>query len=542
MPNVHEPHLAGARQVNGFAMPASPQTAIPDLKHERLHDLLLAQSAVASELGLQEVLHRVATAAGDLVHARYSALAMLDDHGRLEEFAHTGADDDTDECIGELPRSGGILGRLTTLPRHQRTDGFLGAPIHIRGHVLGAVYLTGSANGEFSAEDEQLVVALATTAGVAIDNARQHEESEQRHRWLTASTAVTQNLFAGQDESPLDMVLKYGQQSASADFAVLASFVESGQLQVQAVSGILADRVSGLIVDMDHSLAGKVARSGTPIITADYSVTDGIDLQVRLGSVIVVPLLAGEKVVGTLSVGRVIGRRALTEIDMAHLAGFANHAGVALELGRVRADQQALRMADEHDRIGAELNHEVIQSIFAVGIGLQGMIATSSRPALRKRIASYVGILDDTIDRIRTTVFDVNPKHVAESLRLQLLDAIDEETATLDFSVLTSFTGNLSGAISPAVADDAVMIIRGALSIVVRHASATRAEARVDVADDLITVEIIDNGAKPWAVGHYDAIIAFRHRATECTGTLTHSTSSDGDTHLTWKANIAQAV
>lgn len=55
---------------------------------------------------------------------------------------------------------------------------FLGVPIRLRGVVYGNLYLTDKANGEvFTDVDQELVVGLAAAAGVAIENARLHEQS-----------------------------------------------------------------------------------------------------------------------------------------------------------------------------------------------------------------------------------------------------------------------------------------------------------------------------------------------------------------------------
>ena len=54
---------------------------------------------------------------------------------------------------------------------------FLGVPVRVRDEVFGNLYLTERAAGEFSAEDEELVEALAATAGVAIENARLYEDA-----------------------------------------------------------------------------------------------------------------------------------------------------------------------------------------------------------------------------------------------------------------------------------------------------------------------------------------------------------------------------
>ena len=81
---------------------------------------------------------------------------------------------------------------------------FLGVPISVRGEVFGNLYLTDKQSQEvFSDVDEELVVALAAAAGVAIDNARLHERLQQvllmedRERIaMDLHDSVIQQLFA----------------------------------------------------------------------------------------------------------------------------------------------------------------------------------------------------------------------------------------------------------------------------------------------------------------------------------------------------------
>ena len=72
---------------------------------------------------------------------------------------------------------------------------FLGMPVRIRGTVFGNLYLTEKAGGgPFSEEDEQLVEALARTAGLVIDNARTYGLSERRGSWLEATADLAEAL------------------------------------------------------------------------------------------------------------------------------------------------------------------------------------------------------------------------------------------------------------------------------------------------------------------------------------------------------------
>ncbi len=160
--------------------------------------------AVASELSLPVVLRRITEAATELVDARYGALGVLDaERTRLAEFITVGIDDEGVSQIGHLPEGHGILGllivdpkplRLPDLnlhpdsfgfpPNHPPMTSFLGVPIVLRDTVFGNLYLTDKADGEvFTDVDEELVVALAGAAALAIENARLHEQAQRAALW-----------------------------------------------------------------------------------------------------------------------------------------------------------------------------------------------------------------------------------------------------------------------------------------------------------------------------------------------------------------------
>ena len=157
--------------------------------------LLDAVLTIGTDLDLPAMLNRIIEAAVELVDARYGALGVLDDAGsRLAQFITVGIDEEGRRQIGRLPEGHGILGllivdakplRLPDLsehpdsygfpPNHPPMRSFLGVPIRVRDQVFGNLYLTDKRTGEvFTDVDEELVVGLASAAGVAIENARLH--------------------------------------------------------------------------------------------------------------------------------------------------------------------------------------------------------------------------------------------------------------------------------------------------------------------------------------------------------------------------------
>lgn len=178
---------------------------------DRLQGLLDAVVTISREVELPGVLHRIVTTAMDLVGARYGALGVLDASGEhLEQFIPAGLSEEEHAALAEtgMPRGLGVLGHLIHHPEPLRVDhirthpssvGFppghphmgtlLGVAISVRGEIYGDLYLSERHDGQpFDVNDENVVVALATAAGIAIENVRLFEQvrvgAEQFQRLL----------------------------------------------------------------------------------------------------------------------------------------------------------------------------------------------------------------------------------------------------------------------------------------------------------------------------------------------------------------------
>src|SRR4029079_11982617 len=100
---------------------------------------------------------------------------------------------------------------------HPPMSSFLGVPVRIRGQVFGNLYLTERADGaEFTAEDEELALSLASAAAAAIDNARLFETVGRREHWLDASRAVSNDLMHVSDRDEALGVLASAVRAVSA--------------------------------------------------------------------------------------------------------------------------------------------------------------------------------------------------------------------------------------------------------------------------------------------------------------------------------------
>jgi signal transduction histidine kinase len=166
---------------------------------DALQALDRATRAIAGELDLDRVLQLIVDSVRGLVGARYAALGTFDDRGRIERFITSGMDAAVRRQIGPLPQGHGLLGtiirdgrtlRVPDIAQHPDSYGFpphhppmhslLGVPIGIAGGIVGNFYLTEKEGAaEFSEADQELVERFAAHAGIAIQNARLHQEVQK---------------------------------------------------------------------------------------------------------------------------------------------------------------------------------------------------------------------------------------------------------------------------------------------------------------------------------------------------------------------------
>ncbi len=488
----------------------------------RLRALLRASTAVASDLSMAVVLRQIVSAARELVGARSAALGVVGHDGALAQFIPEGPDVGIVARMTAWPGGGAWSDTVLRYPQHHLAgdvwdplasagDGgarpppksLLVVPIGLRDRVFGTLYLIESLRGEFTAEDEQLVSAFASSASSAIENARLYQETEQHRKWLAASAEVTQQLFAGTTDQHLELVVRFAAKGADADLANLVLSTGEGDARrwsVQAAVGLLADRVMGAPVD-GATAVGQVIRSGKPVLLDDYAsqVGDGglysfHDSGLAVGSMVCAPLLAQEKVVGVMSVGRVAGRGLFTQTDMEQLAVFTGHAGRALELAVARDTQVALLRMEDHERIAADLHDHQIRELFTIGIGLQGLV--HRLPALedKRKALGYADAIDDVITRIRATVFELQESRPTQQngLRESIHALLEDHAASLGIAPSIEFIGQ-TDTIPSQHAEDVVAAVREGLTSSARHDRANRAAVRIRVTDVLVEVEVTDD-------------------------------------------------
>lgn len=482
----------------------------------RLRSLLQANHLVVEELELEQVLRRIVQAAADLVGARYAALGVIAPDGHLEQFLHTGLDAQQVEAIGPLPSGRGILGavidqaqpiRLEHLGRdprssgfpanHPTMEGFLGVPIRVRGEVFGNLYLTTDDGRSFSDDDEELVEALAATAGAAISNARLYDEAGRRERWSSALAEVTAALLSPTDDGQ-DVLTVVADRVAGLidadEVCIIVPESDSGSLRVAVARGHDAAAIQGHTYPAAGTLAAR-AIAGGYAVASDSGESSVPGLGREAGPTLVVPLIALGQPLGVLSLSRAVGGARFSRSDVEMASEFGTHASVAIEMARGRADSHRLELVEDRNRIARDLHDHVIQRLFGAGLALQGLSLTLPATA-REQVADQIDTIDAAIADIRTAVFALSTKASGPSpkLRHRVLDIVSELAAALPSSPRLSFSGPVDTLLVGDLAADVTAVVRETLSNVARHAAATTCSVTVSITDENIEVVVEDDG------------------------------------------------
>jgi len=162
------------------------------------------------------------------------------------------------------------------------------------------------------------------------------------------------------------------------------------------------------------SFVFKVLSSRQPVVVDDLAGHADIVAEPWLqggGAVATVgaPIGVGSRAFGVLAAHS--GTRRWFTKDEAHFVqSVANIVAAAVELAQMQEDRARLAVFEDRDRIACELHDLVIQRLFSVGLRLQSLIRLVAEPGTG-RLTAAIADLDQTIDEVRRTIFDLRPPY-----------------------------------------------------------------------------------------------------------------------------------
>ncbi|MCL2423590.1 MAG: histidine kinase [Micrococcales bacterium] len=560
------------------------------MSDDDLDELMDAVLAIAGQLELHAVLDRLVHASATLTGARYAAINVLDDDHSVA-FVQTGVDTTTAELIGhdpcattKAPRAHGVLSkipavgamRLDSVEAHPAFGGwpdhhphmrtFLGASVRVDDHMFGQVYLAEKPGG-FNERDEQRILRLAATTGVAVANARLYAEAERRERWQKAAQEIATMLLEGLDEEEaLARIGRKAREVALADTVALVMPGVDGELVIELADGHAADTLLGQLMPADGRTAA-VLTDGRGLLLR--SLADSTVAALRpFGPAMYAPMQTGARGVGVLVLLRRAGQRPFDHNDLVTAESFAAQAAMAFVLSEARHAQDIAALLDERERIARDLHDLAIQQLFATGMQLESArrraVAGGLDPGdIAEILDQALDNVDESVREIRGIVHALRDPDAATSLVERLRREASLARTGLGFapSLVIKLDGHvlderesgeglvaeeeiLDDRISSSLNDDVVAVVREGLANAARHANASSVTVRVTVTGQCpggtVSIEVRDDGrGLPPGNARRSGTGNLASRAHKHDGTFSLTPSPDGlGTLLAWQAPL----
>lgn len=184
---------------------------------------------------------------------------------------------------------------------------------------------------------------------------------------------------------------------------------------------------------------------------------------------------------------------------------------------QVQAGREEMVVLAERQRIAADLHDVVVQRLFAAGMSLNSVDPQAVDPAVSSRIDNAVESMDAAIMDLRASIFELSRSAANASDLTSALDRLCNEAARA-LGFLPDLTVDDPEDDAPALRADILAVTREALSNVAKHARATSVQVVLRATDEVVSLEIVDDGIGLTDAPHSSGTQNMRDRAARLGG------------------------
>ena len=336
---------------------------------ERLRRILLVTDAALSHLDLNELLAELLVRIRDVLGTDTAAVLLRDElRDELVARAAVGLEEEVEQRV-RIPIGGGFAGRIAADRRpivlddvdhadvlnpilHEKgIKSLAGVPLTFANDVLGVLHVGSLTPREFTKGDVELLEVVADRVSVAIEHSRLFEAERRGRTRLEQVHSVLETTLAslGFDELVGELLVRLRDMLHVDTAAVLMLDESTNELVARAAVGLEEEVEQGVRIPVGGGFAGRVAAEARPIVLDDVDhahVLNPILREKGIKSMLGVPLIASDRVIGVLHVGTLTPRLFDVE-DQELLQLVASRAAIAIEGARihdelVRLDQVKL--------------------------------------------------------------------------------------------------------------------------------------------------------------------------------------------------------
>ena len=328
-------------------------------------------------------------------------------------------------------------------------------------------------------------------------------EARRASEGMAALDLATQAIASTLDlETVLQLMVDRVRDLVRARYAALGIVDAEGQIDRFITSG-LDPAARARIGDLPRGrgLLGLIIREGRsyliPVIADDPRRSGFPPGHPEMRSFIGVPVVVRGRPVGNLYLTDRLDGRPFGATDLELVEAFARHAAIAVENARLHERLGQLAVVEERERIGRELHDGIIQSIYAVSLGLEDAVdvAAGDSEVMRARVDRAIDALHATIRDLRNYIFGLRPELLVQAGLVGGLFALADEVhvnSLIDIEVDAAAIEDLG--VTTEATHELLSVAREALSNVARHAQASRARVEASIDGSCLRLIIVDNG------------------------------------------------
>jgi signal transduction histidine kinase len=308
-------------------------------------------------------------------------------------------------------------------------------------------------------------------------------------------------------DAVLQRIVEVAVDLTDARYGALGVLTEDGQGIERFITEGISDEIRGAIGDppVGHGILGLLITERRPLripdIAEDPRSFGFPPNHPPMHSFLGAPVLARGRIFGNIYLTEKQGSDRFSDDDEAALVVLAAQAGVAIENARLYAETRRaqielrrLEVLEERERIAKELHDGVIQSLFAVGMGLQGTAALVNDADIAYRIEGAVEEIDRAIRDLRNYIFGLRPGILADRQLDQALKELAREfEGQSEVLTIVDVDARVAAELASRAAD-VVQLTREALSNVGRHAQATSCRVTLRRRGSGVELEVDDDG------------------------------------------------
>jgi len=382
---------------------------------------------------------------------------------------------------------------------------FVAVPLKSGDEVLGVMTLADSQRHQFTTQDVHLLTAICGQVGVAIENARLHQDVERQLRIEQRLNKIAERLASDLElDRILPRALEIAEELIGADGAIIALFDEESNLVGYPYLHNLPQALAQITASEETGLAWEVMAAGRPAAIEDYAAYPrAIPAFVQAGvtSIATAPLVSGDRSFGTLAVVTIGRARAFSDRDIAMLTSIGRQAGIAIDNARLYenmrfyARQITRAQEDERMRIARDLHDETIQMLIVISRRIEALAALEQMPeSTLQLLVDLQDLVSETLKGLRRFVKDLRPSSLDYlGLMAALVGAINDLKEKDGIAAELKAAGEVRRP-TPEQELGLFRICQEALNNIRRHSQATRVDVDVEFLAGKVQMRISDNG------------------------------------------------